>query len=229
VDATGNCYVTGYTFSTDFPTEDPLYPNNAGGYTDAFVSKLSHLVPAPVADFTADPASGTAPLTVNFTDLSTGSITDWAWDFGDSGTSTEQNPAHIYNTPGAYTVSLTVTGPGGTAIETKTDYITVSEGWEPAYDTLFRHPSDLTLLRQYRDEFLIKTTKGRLYTKLLYNRSEKALQVLLQNPELMMVYDSLQGLPAKVFVQDNASEDNVDRLNCDGSVTDIGDIHCNIG
>jgi len=40
VDATGNCYVTGETYSTDFPTHDPLYPNNAGGY-DAFVTRLS--------------------------------------------------------------------------------------------------------------------------------------------------------------------------------------------
>jgi PKD repeat protein len=185
VDATGNCYVTGETYSTDFPTQDPLYPNNAGGY-DAFVSKISSVVLAPVADFSADPTTGTAPLAVNFTDLSTGSITDWAWDFGDGGTSTEQNPTHTYNTPDTYTVSLTVTDPGGSDTETKIDYITVSEGWEGAYDTLFRHPSDLTLLRQYRDEFLSKTAKGKLYTRLLYNRSEKALQVLLQNPELLM-------------------------------------------
>ena len=40
VDATGNCYVTGSTYSTDFPTQDPLYPNNAG-VGDAFVSKIS--------------------------------------------------------------------------------------------------------------------------------------------------------------------------------------------
>ena len=40
VDATGNCYVTGYTNSTDFPTENPLYPNNAG-YYDAFVTSLN--------------------------------------------------------------------------------------------------------------------------------------------------------------------------------------------
>jgi hypothetical protein len=39
VDATGNCYVTGYTDSTDFPTQDPLYPNNSGSY-DAFVTKI---------------------------------------------------------------------------------------------------------------------------------------------------------------------------------------------
>ena len=123
---------------------------------------------------------------MTFTDESIGTIDSWEWNFGDGGTSTEQNPTHTYNTPDTYTVSLTVTGPGGSDTETKIDYITVSEGWGPAYDTLFRHPSDLTLLRQYRDEFLIKTTKGKLYTKLLYNLSEEALQVLLQNPELMM-------------------------------------------
>ena len=59
-------------------------------------------------------------------------------------------------------------------------------GWEIAYSSLFDSPSDLEPLRQYRDEFLNKTPKGRLYTSLLYKRSEKALQVLLQNPELMM-------------------------------------------
>jgi VCBS repeat-containing protein len=142
--------------------------------------------PAPVADFTADSTTGTAPLTVNFNDLSTGDITSWEWDFGDGGTSTEQNPTHRYNWPGAYTVSLTVTGPHGSDTETRIDYITVSKGWARAYDTLFSHPADLTLLRQYRDESLNKTKKGRLYTRFLYNRSEKALQVLLRNPELMM-------------------------------------------
>ncbi|NIQ09984.1 MAG: PKD domain-containing protein, partial [Gammaproteobacteria bacterium] len=43
----------------------------------------------PTADFAASPTSGTAPLTVNFTDLSSGSPTSWSWDFGDGGTSAE--------------------------------------------------------------------------------------------------------------------------------------------
>jgi Zn-dependent metalloprotease len=59
------------------------------------------------------------------------------------------------------------------------------DDWETAYITLFDSPSDLTLLRQYRDEFLTKTRKGRLYTRLLYKHSEEALQVLLNNPDLM--------------------------------------------
>jgi len=82
--------------------------------------------PAPVANFSGSPTSGSAPLTVNFTDLSTGSITSWSWTFGDGGTSTAQNPSYQYTAAGTYTVSLTVTGPGGSDGETKTNYITVN-------------------------------------------------------------------------------------------------------
>ena len=83
-------------------------------------------VPPPVADFTAEPTSGPAPLTVKFTDKSTGEIDSWSWDFGDGGKSTEKNPTHTYQRPGRYTVKLTVTGPGGSDTETKRDYITVT-------------------------------------------------------------------------------------------------------
>ncbi len=82
----------------------------------------------PGAHFSATPTSGAAPLTVNFTDQSTGQITSWSWDFGDGSTSTEQNPSHTYTDGGNYTVSLTVTGPGGSDTETIADYINVIEG-----------------------------------------------------------------------------------------------------
>ncbi len=77
------------------------------------------------ADFTASPTNGTEPLTVNFTDQSAGAIAQWSWSFGDGSTSTAQNPTHTYATPGTYTVSLTVTGPGGTDTEIKTGYVGV--------------------------------------------------------------------------------------------------------
>ncbi|HEX2899871.1 MAG TPA: PKD domain-containing protein, partial [Bacteroidia bacterium] len=48
-------------------------------------------------------------LQVAFTDASTGSPTSWAWDFGDGGTSTLQNPSHSYAAPGTYNVCLTST------------------------------------------------------------------------------------------------------------------------
>ena len=80
----------------------------------------------PTADFTADVTSGVAPLTVNFTDMSLDSVNTWSWDFGDGNTSTEQHPQNVYTDPGMYTVSLTVTGPGGSDSHSKTDYITVN-------------------------------------------------------------------------------------------------------
>jgi serine protease AprX len=90
--------------------------------------------PVPVADFLGAPLSGDAPLTVSFTDLSKGEITNWAWDFGDSGTSILRNPSHTYAAAGDYTVSLTVTGPGGTDTEIKTAYIEVTEPQPPVAD-----------------------------------------------------------------------------------------------
>lgn len=84
----------------------------------------------PVADFSGEPTSGCAPLEVDFTDESTGDPTSWLWDFGDGQTSTDQNPTHIYDNPGSYTVSLTATNSVGSDTKTKTDYITV--GSEPA-------------------------------------------------------------------------------------------------
>jgi len=80
----------------------------------------------PVADFSGSPTTGDAPLTVTFSDLSTGGVDSWAWDFGDGGTSSAQSLSHTYNTAGIYTVKLTVTGPGGTDENVKTNYITVS-------------------------------------------------------------------------------------------------------
>ncbi len=82
---------------------------------------------APVANFEASPTEGVLPLSVNFTDLSTGDITTWAWEFGDGVTSTMQHPDHTYLTDGLYTVTLTVSGPGGTNTYIRTSYITVVE------------------------------------------------------------------------------------------------------
>ena len=70
--------------------------------------------PALTADFTANPTSGSVPLTVRFTDKSTGAITVWDWSFGDVLLhSSARNPSHIYLLPGDYTVTLTVTGSNG--------------------------------------------------------------------------------------------------------------------
>lgn len=79
----------------------------------------------PVAGFVATPLGGQAPLSVQFTDLSTGGPTSYAWNFGDGLGSVEQNPAHIYTTPGTYSVSLSVTNSFGSNSKILSDYITV--------------------------------------------------------------------------------------------------------
>jgi formylglycine-generating enzyme required for sulfatase activity len=78
------------------------------------------------ANFTADITKGEVPLTVKFTDQSTGDPTSWQWDFGDGSTSTEHNPSHKYKNAGTYTVKLTVSNAGGNNTLTKQDYITVN-------------------------------------------------------------------------------------------------------
>jgi PKD repeat protein len=67
-------------------------------------------------------------LTVNFTDTSANNPTSWSWTFGDGGTSTNQNPSHQYTSAGNYTVSLTVSNAASTDIESKVNYITVTNG-----------------------------------------------------------------------------------------------------
>ncbi len=83
----------------------------------------------PTASFDASPASGPAPLSVAFTDTSTERglpITSWSWDFGDGSSSNEQNPSHVYEEPGLYTVSLAITTPNQSNMVTKQDCIAVA-------------------------------------------------------------------------------------------------------
>jgi PKD repeat protein len=81
---------------------------------------------APSASFTAQPTQGLAPLTVRFTNTSAGTISSYSWDFGDGIKSSLANPTHRYNRPGAYTVRLVVTGPGGSHSSTRQGLIRVS-------------------------------------------------------------------------------------------------------
>ncbi|NCC88154.1 MAG: PKD domain-containing protein, partial [Clostridia bacterium] len=84
-------------------------------------------LPAPEADFEANITTGCGTLSVNFTDLSTHSPTNWYWEFGDGATSDVQNPTHTYVEMGTYTVRLTVTNATDSDTHTITDYIVVGE------------------------------------------------------------------------------------------------------
>ena len=81
-----------------------------------------------LANFIAEPTYGDGATTVQFTDMSTGNITSWAWDFESDGIvdSTEQNPTHAYTEKRRYSVTLTVTTAETTDRLTKPDYINLS-------------------------------------------------------------------------------------------------------
>lgn len=90
-----------------------------------FITVTNPALP-PVANFTVDSVSGVAPKTFSFTDTSTGTVSAWQWNFGDGATSTSRNPAHTYSTAGVYSVSLTVSGSGGSNTMSKSSLITVT-------------------------------------------------------------------------------------------------------
>lgn len=118
-----------HTYTTPGSYTVSLTASNANGSDGE--TKTAYIVvdapAAPTANFNGTPLSGTAPLEVNFLDASTDGPTSWSWTFGDSGTSSAQNPTHTYTTPGVYTVALTATNANGSDVETKVGYITVNE------------------------------------------------------------------------------------------------------
>jgi PKD repeat protein len=88
----------------------------------------SVVVGRPVAGFTASPTSDIVPAIITFTDRSSGTPDTWLWDFGDGGSSTEQNPVHTYTVPGTYTVTMTATNAFGSSEKTRTGYINALKG-----------------------------------------------------------------------------------------------------
>ncbi|AKB82590.1 Chitin binding protein [Methanosarcina barkeri 3] len=102
-----------------------LTVKNAAGSNTATKTDYISVTEKPVANFTSSVTSGKLPLSVTFTDKSTGTPTKWKWSFGDGTTSTQQNPIHKYSKAGTYTVNLTVTNTIGSITVTKTNYIKV--------------------------------------------------------------------------------------------------------
>lgn len=123
------------------PTTTHIY-NDPGGFTvtltltntsgSATLTQTNYITvtePTPIAGFTAVPISGTAPLTITFTDHSSGTIFTYLWSYGDGLGDLLFTPGatHTYQSPGVYTVTLTVNGTGGSNTLTRTNYITVTE------------------------------------------------------------------------------------------------------
>jgi len=116
-------YVAAGTYTVNLTATDASGSNTA---TQADLIAVSPGVSAPVAGFASDVISGTAPLTVTFTDQSSNTPTSWAWNFGDGNSSTMQSPVHTYVSAGTYTVNLTATNAAGSDLESKIGYVTVT-------------------------------------------------------------------------------------------------------
>ena len=87
----------------------------------------------PTVTFTQDRTSGPAGcLVVGFDATQVGGIKidEWAWNFGDSGTSSDEDPSHPYATQGTYTVTLTARNSTlGVTTVTKSNLIQVTTSW----------------------------------------------------------------------------------------------------
>ncbi len=120
---------------------------------------------APTAAFISDIQSGNVPLTVKFTDQTTGTgPLTYAWDFENDGVTdnTTQNPSYTYATAGTYTVNLTVTNSVGSDSEVKIGFISGSSA--PVVDTLF--------------DGAVTLTSGETFTKQAYNNATGGLYTI---------------------------------------------------
>ena len=117
-------YVTSGTYDVGLTVEGPA-GNDTYTRTNYITITAGSCV-TPPAGFSGSPLSGTAPLTVTFSDASSGTVDGRLWTFGDGGTSTATDPSHTYTQTGVYTVSLAVSATCGSDVLTRTDYVTVS-------------------------------------------------------------------------------------------------------
>lgn len=117
-----------HTYTTPGTYTVRLVAGNATSQGESIKTDVVRAIGPVAPEFSATPTSGTAPLTVQFTDLSTEQPTAWSWDFGDGSTpATGQNPMHTYTTAGTYTVSLTATNEAGAQTITKPGLVQVFE------------------------------------------------------------------------------------------------------
>ncbi|NQT26978.1 PKD domain-containing protein [candidate division KSB1 bacterium] len=145
-------YQTVDTFTVSLTAIGP-----GGQGTKTILDYITVLDPPPVANFIADTTEGIIPFEVQFTDQSTGTISSWNWEFGDEESSTEQNPTNTYQFADTFSVSLTVSGPGGEDTKIRTDYIITSNPSEVKEET-GQIPDHFELSQNYPNPFNASTT-----------------------------------------------------------------------
>ncbi|HWB93580.1 MAG TPA: PKD domain-containing protein, partial [Puia sp.] len=114
-----------------------LIARNTSGSNAIVKTDYITVNPYPTPRFSANLTLACAPTDIQLTDQSTpgqGSISSWAWDFGDGNTSSQQNPVHNYTQPGYYTISLKVTNSSGCSnTGTQTRYLRIVNGIQPNF------------------------------------------------------------------------------------------------
>ncbi len=101
-----------HVFSTDSTFTVTLIIHNTMGCTDTVEHEIV-ITALPDVDFTIESDTICLGSLAQFTGISNSEIATWYWQFGDGGTSIEQNPGYGYQQAGTYTVTLTVTDVSG--------------------------------------------------------------------------------------------------------------------
>ncbi len=150
ISTTGNIQSVEWFFEGATPsTSSQLNPsniiyNNGGDFdvtltvhtefcTETIVKEdFIHILPSPELSFSPTPSSHCGPTNISFTntsDISSGNISNWSWNFGDGETSTDEHPIHYFSDTGSYIITLTATSDQGC-----TSQITQSINiYEPAF------------------------------------------------------------------------------------------------
>lgn len=155
----------------------------------------------PVPNFEAQNRTVLLGGQVSFTDLSTGFPTAWQWEFegGDPGTSTDRNPTVVYNTPGKFKVTLTVSNSAGISTPaTKSQYIEVVNAGLCATATNFSGT-----------ETVIRNPNGTGYVAGQNSRRTQAVAELFENP---LGYVNLRGASIKFGVAKSNLNTNTEAI-----------------
>jgi PKD repeat protein len=156
------------------------YTETKVNYINIYSTSSSMINP----DFIATPVSGTGPLEVQFSNLTSGDPGSILWDFGDGSTSELLNPRHVYQEPGSYTVTLSVDGEK----ISKPNYINIltSVGTQrsPTALLLNNDISQLSILQNFRDKVLSQSLPGKGLIEIYYKHSLELVSILNEDEDL---------------------------------------------
>jgi gliding motility-associated-like protein len=166
-----------YTWSSSAVTTASLSSLQAGTYQVNVSSSngcaatatytINNLAQAVTASFSPSVTNGLAPLTINFSNQSSNANT-YQWDFGDGNRSSENNPSHIYSSPGTYTVTVLATN--GVCSDIAYGLVVVDDHSNAEIPNVFTPNGD-----QDNDLFYVKATNVSMIEMSIYNRWGKKI------------------------------------------------------